>query len=89
MTADTGAEFAVTIDDDGLIASVAGPWPEESGAEFVLEGPLPAHRNISEMPDSVRALAAESGWEVCYYDDVGCRTCVCDGSGRMRCGKYC
>jgi hypothetical protein len=89
LSATSGETFELVLGDDGRIADVAGPWPEERDAEFELEGPIPTHANVS-APDHVMRFAAEAGREVCFYDPDGCRTCFCDEHGKLLyCRKMC
>lgn len=85
-----GRAFDVTIGVTGEITDVAGPWPDGPTADFELHGMLPPHTAPAGVPDRVRALAIDRGLEVCFYDPVNCRTCFCDGTGRIvRCSKMC
>jgi len=82
-------EFEVVVSDEGTIVDVVGNWPE-AGEEFTLEAPIPEHKAVQGAPEQIQAKGKESGWgEVCYYDDVHCQTCYCDGKGRMRCFRHC
>jgi hypothetical protein len=87
VSSDRG-EFEVVVAEDGTITDIRGDWPK-ADEEFTLEGDIPEHASVDNVPESIRARAAETGWEVCYYDDVHCRTCYCDGKGRMRCSSHC
>ena len=55
-------------------------WPE-GHEELVFTTNLPAHAVVDDVPAHVRAHAEERSEVVCYYDDVHCRTCFCDGRG--------
>jgi hypothetical protein len=88
LSATSGDTFELVLDDDGRIADVAGPWPDEQDAEFELEGPLPSHQNV-DAPQHIAGFAAERSLDVCFYDPVSCRTCYCDAGGRMTCRKMC
>lgn len=90
LTSRAGEAFTIRIGDDGRIADVEGPWPTEPGAELVLEGDLPAHGSAVDAPESVRADALARGLDVCFHSESPCRTCYCDGSGRLvRCVAMC
>jgi hypothetical protein len=90
VTSTTGIEFGIEVDDRGRIVAVAGPWPEEEGAEFVLSGSLPDHKRVDDLPDHISTFAAERGRHVCYYDPDACQTCFCDASGStLYCRKMC
>lgn len=85
-----GQAFDVTIGVTGEITDVVGPWPDTPSAEFALRGVLPPHTTPAGVPDSVRETALARGLEVCFYDAVNCRTCFCDGTGRIvRCANMC
>lgn len=83
-----GKEFELLIDETSRIADVVGEWPGPN-EEFTIEGPLPKHENIVDVPEKIQAHAAANGWEVCFYDPEGCRTCYCDDKGHMRCVGIC
>jgi len=89
VMATSGSEFELVLDNDGRLDDVVGPWPVEDGAEFELEGPLPAHANLDDAPGHIQAYATERGRDVCFYDPDECRTCFCDATGRMYCRKMC
>lgn len=84
------SEFVVHVNDDGRIVNVEGPWPEETEAEFELYGELPRIKGPDLVPDHLARFAMSRGLWVCYYDDVRCQTCYCDGSGKVvRCVRHC
>jgi hypothetical protein len=90
MTTPEGAEFEVHVDDAGRIARVAGPWPDEEGAEFELHGQVPSHVPIEDAPAHVHEFAAARGRHVCSYDPDGCTTCFCDADDNvLYCRKMC
>lgn len=80
VTADTGGDFDIIIDDAGRITDIVGDWPTDG--EVTLEG-VPTHTKPEDVPQAVLAQAGPGGWHVCYYD--GKRTCWCHEDGRMRC----
>lgn len=85
-----GAEFLLHVDDAGLVTGIDGPWPEEKDAEVELTGDLPRFKTPENLPDHVVRYATANGLWVCYYDDVHCQTCYCDGSGKqVRCVRHC
>jgi hypothetical protein len=85
-----GEEFLLHVDNEGRIVQVDGPWPDEADVEFDLEGQLPRFRAPENLPDHVVRYATGRGLWVCYYDDVRCQTCYCDGSGKtVRCVRHC
>lgn len=85
-----GDNFTFHQASDGGISGVDGPWPEESGLEFEVYGEIPAHPPASNAPDRVLTLAIARGLDVCHYDEQNCRTCFCDGSGKViRCANQC
>ncbi len=77
LTASSGAEFEIIVGEDGRIADITGPWPQD-GSEFAFEGPLPTHTRVNKTPAHIDAAAAKRGMDVCFYDPDGCRTCYCD-----------
>jgi hypothetical protein len=90
MTASTGEEFEVVVDDDRRITDVVGPWPEGDDAELELRGDLPAHAEVEDVPDHIQDFAASRGIHVCMYDPIGCRTCYCDNEGNtLYCKPHC
>jgi hypothetical protein len=89
MTATTGEAFELAVDEGGRITQVAGPWPDEDGAEFELGGSVPRHVTI-DAPAHIKDFAAARGRYVCYYDPDDCQTCFCDESGdTLYCRKMC
>lgn len=79
---DSENEFVLHLDSEGLATLLDGPWPDETGVEFVLEGELPPLAKPANVPEHLLTKGLERGLEVCYYDPHHCRTCYCDGSGR-------
>jgi hypothetical protein len=88
LVGDDGGRYVATVDGDGLVTSIDGPWIWGESGELVLTGELGGHRSAA-APDHVTAEALDRGEDVCFYDNVACRTCFCDGSGRMRCVPMC
>ena len=85
-----GAEFTIHVEVDGRIARIDGPWPQGGDAMFELTGDLPRVRAADNVPDHLISAAGTEGLSVCYYDDVHCQTCYCDGSGKVvRCVRHC
>lgn len=84
------AAFVLTTDDEGAITDVSGPWPEEPAFELELTGEIPRFSLPRDVPDRIVKEAMAKGLEICYYDPVHCRTCYCDGSGKViRCASHC
>jgi hypothetical protein len=86
VESDTAGSFEIQVDDEGRITDVVGNWPGP-GIEFHMDGPLPLHLAVGEVPDSVREKAG--GRDVCFYDPDHCRTCFCDENGGMHCVGIC
>jgi|tagenome__1003787_1003787.scaffolds.fasta_scaffold20944239_6 hypothetical protein len=84
----SGATFEVHVDESGQVTDVVGPWPERGG-RFDLRGDLPNLTARPDVPEHIKTSAAERGMEVCFHDEIGCRTCFCDGKGHVHCVGEC
>jgi hypothetical protein len=86
LQSDSGhfAEFVVSGD---RLVEMQVEWPDDQD-ELVFIDP-PTHTTIDDVPEHIRAHAEARDEVVCLYDPRGCRTCFCDGKGRMRCVGMC
>lgn len=87
---DQGADFEIRCDELGLIHAIEGPWPAGRDYEFELSGEMPSFALARDVPARITSTAEKTGLQVCYYDPVHCRTCYCDGKGKViRCVGHC
>jgi hypothetical protein len=89
LMSESGHVVEFIVDEAGRITEMLGDWPE-GVAELVFTEGVPAHQNVANVPEHVRAFGPSRGpVDVCYYDPDRCRTCFCDDSGRMWCVGKC